>query len=144
MSQRPLPQAVNTLLCLLLSVFVLSCNEGNQTEPTRTSALSTLSTEKYGGTYRKPLWSEPTGLDPALVDSTYAAAVVHQLFDGLVQFDADLNVVPSIARSWKASRDGLTWTFYLRQGVLFHHGRNVTAEDVVLNYSETYRNTSAP
>jgi peptide/nickel transport system substrate-binding protein/oligopeptide transport system substrate-binding protein len=132
MSRPPLPKAVNALLCLLLSVFVLSCNEGNQAEQTRTSAVST---EKYGGTYRKPLWSEPTNLDPALVTSTYAASVVHQLFDGLVQFDADLNVVPSIARAWKASRDGLTWTFHLRQGVLFHHGRKVTAEDVVYSFT---------
>ena len=38
---------------------------------------------------------------------------------------------PALAQFWKASRDGLTWTFTLKKGVKFHHGREVTAEDVV-------------
>src|SRR5262249_21074113 len=53
------------------------------------------------------------------------------LFDGLVQFDQTLTVTPALAEFWKASRDGLTWTFMLRKGVRFHHGREVTADDVV-------------
>jgi peptide/nickel transport system substrate-binding protein/oligopeptide transport system substrate-binding protein len=57
--------------------------------------------------------------------------VAHQIFDGLVQFDQTLSVSPALARHWKASRDGLTWTFSLRPGVRFHHGREVTADDVV-------------
>jgi peptide/nickel transport system substrate-binding protein/oligopeptide transport system substrate-binding protein len=56
------------------------------------------------------------------------------VFDGLVQFDANLNVVPCIAKSWEASRDGLVWTFYLRQGVKFHHGREVHADDFVYTF----------
>jgi peptide/nickel transport system substrate-binding protein/oligopeptide transport system substrate-binding protein len=61
--------------------------------------------------------------------------VAQQLFDGLVQFDADLNVVPSIAKFWEASHDGLVWTFYLRQGVKFHHGREVNADDFVYTFT---------
>src|SRR3989441_9226280 len=40
-------------------------------------------------------------------------------------------VAPALAEFWKASRDGLTWTFTLRKGVRFHNDREVTAEDVV-------------
>ena len=57
------------------------------------------------------------------------------MFDGLVQFDANLNVVPCIAKSWEASRDGLVWTFHLRQGVKFHHGREVHADDFVYTFT---------
>jgi len=57
------------------------------------------------------------------------------MFDGLVQFDVNLNVVPCIAKSWEASRDGLVWTFYLRQGVRFHHGREVHADDFVYTFT---------
>jgi peptide/nickel transport system substrate-binding protein/oligopeptide transport system substrate-binding protein len=57
------------------------------------------------------------------------------VFDGLVQFDANLNVVPCIAKSWKASYDGLVWTFDLRQGVKFHHGREVRADDFVYTFT---------
>jgi peptide/nickel transport system substrate-binding protein/oligopeptide transport system substrate-binding protein len=52
-----------------------------------------------------------------------------------VQFDANLNVVPCIAKSWEASRDGLVWTFHLRQGVKFHHGREVHADDFVYSFT---------
>jgi oligopeptide transport system substrate-binding protein len=90
---------------------------------------------QVGGDYRKPLENEPPTLDPVQVTSTYAVSVVQQLFDGLVQFDADLNVIPALAKSWSASRDGLTWTFHLRPGVRFHHGREVTAEDVVYSFT---------
>jgi len=74
-------------------------------------------------------------LDPALITHTHATAVAQQLFDGLVQFDADLNIIPSIASSWSASHDGLTWTFHLRQGVKFHHGREVNADDFVYAFT---------
>jgi peptide/nickel transport system substrate-binding protein/oligopeptide transport system substrate-binding protein len=56
------------------------------------------------------------------------------VFDGLVQFDTNLNVVPGIAKSWAASRDGLVWTFHLREGVKFHHGREVHADDFVYTF----------
>jgi peptide/nickel transport system substrate-binding protein/oligopeptide transport system substrate-binding protein len=61
--------------------------------------------------------------------------VAQQVFDGLVQFDADLNVIPSIANAWSASYDGITWTFHLRKGVKFHNGREVTANDFVYSFT---------
>lgn len=90
---------------------------------------------QYGSVYRAALHNEPISLDPARVRSTYAVVVLNQLFDGLVQFDADLNIIPSIAKSWKASPDGLLWLFKLRKGVRFHHGREVTAEDFVYSFT---------
>jgi peptide/nickel transport system substrate-binding protein/oligopeptide transport system substrate-binding protein len=82
-------------------------------------------------TYRRPLRSEPTTLDPARIVDIYGRSVTQQIFDGLVQFDHTLNITPALAQFWRASRDGLTWTFTLRRGVKFHHGRELTAEDVV-------------
>ncbi len=83
-----------------------------------------------GGVYRRPLGSDPATLDPARIRDIYGLSVAQQLFDGLVQFDQTLTITPALAQFWKASRDGLTWTFTLRKGVKFHHGREVTAEDV--------------
>ena len=65
----------------------------------------------------------------------YAVTVIQQLFDGLVQFDKNLNVIPAIAKSWKISPDGLTYTFYLREGVKFHNGREVTANDFIYSFT---------
>lgn len=87
--------------------------------------------ESPGGLYRRPLRNDPATLDPARVADIYGRAVSQQLFDGLVQFDQTLTVAPALAEFWKVSRDGLVWTFTLRRGVKFHHGREVTADDVV-------------
>jgi peptide/nickel transport system substrate-binding protein/oligopeptide transport system substrate-binding protein len=88
-----------------------------------------------GGIYRRPLEFNPKTLDPALSIDTYADTVTQQVFDGLIQFDKDLNVIPAIAKSWKISPDGLTYTFYLREGVKFHNGREVTADDFVYSFT---------
>lgn len=93
------------------------------------------SREEFGGTYRRALANNPTTLDPAFVNDIYSRTVVRQIVDGLVQFDAHLNPTPAIAEYWEASRDGLTWTFALRRGVKFHHGREVTAEDFVYSFT---------
>ena len=86
---------------------------------------------KFGGMYRRVLGDNPSTLDPAFLTDIYGRAVVSQIFDGLVQFDAHLKPLPALAEFWEASRDGRTWTFTLRRGVAFHHGREVTAHDVV-------------
>jgi oligopeptide transport system substrate-binding protein len=90
---------------------------------------------KFGGIYRRVLGNNPATLDPAFVTDVYGRAVVSQIFDGLVQFDAHLNPLPTLAEFWEASRDGRTWTFTLRRGVKFHHGREVTAHDVVYSFA---------
>ncbi len=88
-----------------------------------------------GGTYRRPLESMPRTFDPALTTDIYSVTVNQQIFEGLVQFDQNLNVIPAIAKSWRISPDGLTYTFFLREGVKFHNGREVTANDFIYSFS---------
>jgi peptide/nickel transport system substrate-binding protein/oligopeptide transport system substrate-binding protein len=83
--------------------------------------------------YRRPLGNDPATLDPARISDIYGRPVAEQIFDGLVQFDQTLTITPSLARYWRASRDGLVWTFTLRQGIKFHHGRELEAADVVFS-----------
>ena len=85
------------------------------------------------GSYRRPLGNDPRTLDPARISDIYGLSVTHQIFDGLVRFDHTLTISPALAQYWRSSRDGLTWTFTLRKGVKFHHGREVTADDVVFS-----------
>jgi oligopeptide transport system substrate-binding protein len=94
---------------------------------------------KFGGTYRRVLHNNPVTLDPAFSTDIYGGAVIRQIFDGLVQFDAQLRPLPAIASFWEASRDRRTWTFTLRRGVMFHHGREVTAEDFVYSFTRFLR-----
>lgn len=88
-----------------------------------------------GGEYRAPLSVEPTTLDPAQYTDIYSMSVAANLYDGLVAFDDQLNVVPAIASIWKVSRDRRTYTFMLRDDVEFHNGRPVTAVDFVNSFT---------
>ncbi|MGH9208348.1 MAG: ABC transporter substrate-binding protein, partial [Acidimicrobiales bacterium] len=53
------------------------------------------------------------------------------VFNGLTRIDLDLTVKPDLAERWESSADLKTWTFHLRPGVKFHHGRALDADDVV-------------
>lgn len=56
--------------------------------------------------------------------------VSEQIYEGLVRLDNSLNIVPALAEYWGGSPDGLHYRFYLRKGVRFHHGDELTARDV--------------
>jgi oligopeptide transport system substrate-binding protein len=83
-----------------------------------------------GGEDTLRLWdSGPITLDPAISADMSSHAYVMQIFSGLVRLDQELNIAPDIAESWEKSSDGKTYTFYLRQGVKFHNGREMKAAD---------------
>ncbi len=86
--------------------------------------------EDFGETLNLILPSDPITLDPAMLTDATSGDVTAHIFDGLVQFDARVNILPAIAANWTISDDGLVWTFNIRKGVKFHNGREVTADDV--------------
>ena len=67
-------------------------------------------------------------LDPAQGDAYIFLS--EQLYDGLVRLDKNLKIAPSLADYWMISENGRKYTFFLKKGVLFHHGEELTAEDV--------------
>ncbi|MGR3500776.1 ABC transporter substrate-binding protein [Pseudaestuariivita sp.] len=75
-------------------------------------------------------------LEPPHMDPTSAAAgaidqvLYSNVFEGLTRFMEDGSVVPGLAASWEISEDGLSYTFALREGVTFHDGTTMDAEDV--------------
>jgi len=82
--------------------------------------------------------SDPPSLDPAHSTDTTSGTVTALVFDGLVDLDpVSLEVVPAVAKSWDISEDGLTYTFHLRKGVKFHHGREVKADDFLYSFERT-------
>ena len=62
--------------------------------------------------------------------------VANQINESLLAYEVGgTAVVPSLAESYESSEDGLTWTFHLRPGVMFHDGSELTANDVVVSYA---------
>jgi len=72
---------------------------------------------------------DPWTLDPAVSSEMTSHEYIMQLFGGLVRLDDNLEPAPDIAERVQVSDDGRTYTFYLRQDVRFHDGRQVKAED---------------
>ncbi len=87
-----------------------------------------------------------SSLDPAASSNFENIWAVNQLFNGLVQMSDSLKVLPSIAKNWNISDDGLVYTFNLRNDVFFHDndlfeggkGRKVTAKDFVYSFNRLY------
>lgn len=74
---------------------------------------------------------EPPNLDPTGGAAQAIDSVVYSnIFEGLTRFMSDGSIVPGLAHSWEISDDGLTYTFHLREGVTFHDGTTMDAEDV--------------
>ncbi|MBA2668536.1 MAG: ABC transporter substrate-binding protein [Trueperaceae bacterium] len=86
-----------------------------------------------GSTFRVAL-EPPAQLDPAFASSDAEIAVLNAVYDYLVDVDGDNEIVPRLARSWNVSDDGLTYTFELAEGVSFHDGTPLRAEDVVWTF----------
>ncbi len=83
-----------------------------------------------GGTLVWALPSEPDTLDPHKTARSESATVMGQIGGALVARDAETGeIVPYLAERWEVSEDGLTWTFYLKEGVTFHDGTPCTAHD---------------
>ena len=61
--------------------------------------------------------------------------IERRLWRGLIRLDGQNEVVPDIARRWEISKDGLVYTFYLRNDVLWDDGRRLTAKDVVFTFN---------
>ena len=133
------------ILAILLSVsiFLMGCPSQDQPQPSGTDQPGTQVTPSgdeeqgtvgqdepvYGGIYRFPLDTDPPTLDPAKVTDTVSDKVIRSIFDGLVKISPEGEYVPAIAERWEANEDGTVWTFYIRDNVYFHNGRQVKAED---------------
>jgi oligopeptide transport system substrate-binding protein len=85
---------------------------------------------------RFPVPGDFESLDPATLDKVSDAEIAHNIFDGLVRFDSNLNIVPQIANSVPIpTADGLTYTFTLRKDVSFSNGDKVTSQDVLYSWN---------
>src|SRR6056297_1797354 len=78
--------------------------------------------------------ADVSSLDPGFADISVNERVNSLIYDGLVEYGENNKIVPGIAYDWDISDDGTVYTFYLQQGIPFHNGESLTAEDVKFTY----------
>jgi len=99
--------------------------------------------QSYGGPDTGPAYGDlmidgsigdASTLLPPLASDASSAGIISLVYNGLVKYDGDLNLVGDLAESWDISKDGLTITFHLRRGVKWQDGAPFTARDVLFTY----------
>ena len=83
-------------------------------------------------------------LDPSQDISLNGISLFRNLYERLVEIEADGAVRPWLAKSWKTSDDGVTWDFALRKEPRFHDGSPVTAEDIAWTFTSSMDNPKSP
>ena len=97
-------------------------------------ATAQESCETTGGTATIAQWSEPGNLNPLIFPTTYDTNIQELVFARLIRPQEDLSFEPDLAESWDVSEDARTLTFTLREGLTWHDGTPLTAEDVAFTF----------
>ena len=100
-------------LILTLLVFALSCGKKSGS----------------GSTFTLNIVTEPSSIDPQITTDIPGGTVDELILEGLLRKDKTGKSVAGIAQKWEKSKDGLVWTFHLRDGVKWSNGDPVTAKD---------------
>jgi peptide/nickel transport system substrate-binding protein len=88
---------------------------------------------KHGGVLRYGVLSAPAHFDVHQSGTVSNMGSQGAMYDNLIRrnpLDSGQSIIPDLAHSWEIAKDGKTYTFFLRQGVTFHDGADLTAEDV--------------
>jgi peptide/nickel transport system substrate-binding protein len=131
----------HVLLGAILVALLAACSGATATPAPATSqataapeATAVTGDSQSGGTLRI-VWAVDVSLfDPATSGRGLARGMMSPVLQGLTQINPDTGAIePLLATDWEVSDDGLTWTFHLQEGVVFHDGTPFNADTVVAN-----------
>jgi len=118
------------LLIAIAATAVSSCDRDSGANETETSPPAPAVLRRGNG-------GDPQTLDPAKAEDVHAFRVLTDLFEGLVTLDASGHVAAGAAKRWELSEDGLTYTFQLRQNLVWSNGEQLTADHFVAGFKRT-------
>lgn len=146
-------KSIKSIICILLiGSMMISCsannivdtNNDNNNLITNTNELDTAN-EPVSDTDRisVQVGHEPDTFDPAENSLLDGMAILGHLFEGLLKYDQNGNLVCGIAESYKVSSDGLTWSFKLKDNLKWSDGSELDADDLVYTWKRVADPTTA-
>ncbi len=123
-------------ITLVIVVYIALCG-CSQKEQDSTSRNHADSGPAYGDIIVEGSIGDASNLIPVLSSDSTSHGIASMVYNGLVKYDKDINIVGDLAESWDVSRDGLVITFHLRRGVKWHDGYPFTSHDVLFTYKVT-------
>ncbi|MEJ2671953.1 MAG: peptide-binding protein [Deltaproteobacteria bacterium] len=118
----------------LLGLIVLVILGGCQSQEKEPDYSGPNTGPAYGDLLIDASIGDASTLLPPLASDAASAGIIGLIYNGLVKYDGNLNLVGDLAQSWDISKDGLTITFHLRHGVKWQDGAPFTAKDVLFTY----------
>ena len=122
----------------LLGAILAACGGGSSSSASSSGGASTASAPPTkGGTLRVASVTPAAAVNPLTIADAGGLTMINQTGEFLI-FDSNLKLAlqPMLALSWTPNTDGSVWTFKLRQGVTFHNGAAMTADDVVWTFQQ--------
>lgn len=127
--------ALSLLMALLFCALLMACNRH---DPPAVPNISTApGVPATGDSIIEGTIGEASTLIPLLATDASSHAVAGQIYNGLIKYDKNLNIVGDLAESFDISKDGLTITFHLHHAVKWHDGAPFTSKDVLYTYRVT-------
>ncbi len=122
------------VLSTFLLLLVMSCGKD---APQEQSFQSPDKPPAYGDIIVRGDIGDASNLIPILASDSPSHSIAGFIYNGLVKYDKNMNIVGDLADSWAISKNGLVITFNLRRGVKWHDGQPFTAKDVLYTYQVT-------
>lgn len=137
------------VLTITMTVGLTACGKGSgsETAAIAETGAGTEAAAATGATKQEvhiAYNGEPESFDPVMGTAVATRTITRNVFEGLLEMDANYEVQCQLCDSYEVSEDGTTWTFHLRENVPFHNGDIMTADDVVasLNYWADFNSAS--
>ena len=130
------------LVLTMVTAAFTGCANETKASPSVAEANPIASEVAKKDTLVIAMTGNPTTFDPAGKNDGTSMAVKRQIYEGLTINDTNLNISPCLAKSWEY-QDENTIIFHLNEGVLFHDGSELTAEDVEFSIKRSYDNSFA-
>ncbi len=127
------PVRLSVILFLILLLLAGCANEQSNSGPQEKAYKPAA----YGDIIVRGDIGDASNLIPILASDSASHSIAGLIYNGLVKYDKDMNIVGDLAESWDISDDGLVITFHLRKGVKWHDGKPFTAKDVLYTYQVT-------
>ncbi len=118
------------IMFVIVAIFTVGCSS-DESGTKKNNDTKDDAVVASGGDIRIAIDAQPPTLDPQTTTTTATKEIARHVFETLLVLDPNYEVAPMLAESFEKSEDGLTYTFKLREGVKFHNGKEMTAEDVV-------------
>jgi len=127
-----------TVAALAFTMLASACagDDGADTPDAQGTTETTAAAPVRGGTLVVAIQADPGSLNPAVTSNGGVHAASEMMFNGLVGWGTDGKPTPELAERWVVEGNGTAYRFTLRQGVKWHDGRDLTADDVKFSFEK--------